>query len=198
MIPQSRTRYLPVALAALALVLAAASTASAAGYGEVLRFGPRGERGKGKKQTQKGSIAGQTRTAFNLEALESSYGIVVDPEEGNAVFVLDEPTAPTTVTTKTELEEITHHERIQKFVFSSTKKAYEVVASASFDVTSPATIDEAGEEGERMSNLAIGKGTGGKGVVYVLSEEPRPFELQPDEEAPVATTLFAFKTENSG
>jgi hypothetical protein len=191
-------RHLLAALGALLVATAvAAATASAASpYGELTRFGEWGKQGeKINKPTEFGRLAGQDEEE-DLSSDERNYAIGVDPDEENAVFALDEPVKPKeTEVDHDEQVETEHHLRIQKFTFNSTKKAYEATASVSFDITSPQVEEEEDLEAEQFSNIAVDPS---RGVLYVLAEEPRAYTHTQDKEAPVATTLYAFKTKESG
>jgi hypothetical protein len=198
MSPHRTLRHVLAALlAAVAVFALAAASANAAGsFGELTRFGEWGKQSeKVKKPTEFGKIAGEGLASFPDER---NYAIGVDSAEENSVFVLDEPAAPTesSVTiSKEEYAETEHHLRIQKFTYNSAKKAYEATASVSFNVTSPVVEEEEDLEAEQFSNIAV---DAKRKVLYVLGEEPRRFSHKQDTEAPVATALYAFKTEASG
>jgi Immunoglobulin I-set domain len=195
MTPHRNFRHLIVALGVLLAMATAASTASATtGYGELTRFGAREEQLK-TGTLKKGFLAGQAKEEEGAETYppEINYSIGVDPSEQNAVFVLDEPDEPAEIeveeTKKHSTLAIERHVRIQKFD-SSTGQA---TASREFIVTSPKIYeeDEAERNEEEFSDIAVNPTTG---VLYVLSEERRKEGLKRDEEAAVATTLFAFNT----
>jgi hypothetical protein len=183
--------------ALIAVGAACCASASASTYGELTRFGARQEQLPDTGTPVSGGIAGKAkegeRHGEELPGPELNYGIGVDPSEGNAVFVLDEPKEPEEKELPGERDSVTRHVRIQKF--NPATKAVE--ATREFTVTSPANVEESVEEieGEEFSNIAI---DAEKGVLYVLSEERRKYKTKPDEEAPVAMTLYAFNTKELG
>jgi hypothetical protein len=190
-------------LATLGVLIAVAAgccaSASASTYGELTRFGARQEQLPDTGTPVSGGIAGKAnegeRDGEELPGPEVNYAIGVDPKEGNAVFVLDEPKEPEEkwLNSKEEQDTVTRHVRIQKF--NPATKAVE--ATREFTVTSPPNEAESLEEieGEEFSNIAIDAETG---VLYVLSEERRKYNSNKDHEAPVATTLYAFNTKELG
>ncbi len=190
------SRHLLVSLVCLLAAMAvAASAANATGYGQLARFGERGVQGKSASDpTQNGKLAGLSKKKSVFEGNEApSYAIGVDPEEGNDVFVLDEPAEPSENKIKgTETDSIERTVRIQKFTSSGT-----FVAETTFKVVSPPNEEEeADNEEEAFSNIAIDPADG---VLYVLSADPRESsetEEAPDEEVSAATTLYAFNTSN--
>lgn len=183
--------------ALIAVGAAGCASASASTYGELTRFGARQEQLPDTGTPVSGGIAGKAkegeRHGEELPGPEVNYAIGVDPNEGNAVFVLDEPKEPEEKELPKERDSVTRHVRIQKF--NPATKAVE--ATREFTVTSPPNVEESVEEieGEEFSNIAIDAETG---VLYVLSEERRQTKTKPDEEAPVATTLYAFNTKELG
>jgi hypothetical protein len=183
--PHRSTRNLLVTLGlTLGVVVGfGAASASAASYGELLRFGER----KNQGSAPFGNLSGAKKEEEPLH-----YAIGVDPTE-NAVFVLDEPVAAKEVgDAKTETCHTERHVRIQKFSATGT-----AMASVSFIVDSP-QIEEghcAESEPEDFSNIAVDPE---KGVLYVLAEEPREAAQTIDFEAPAASALYAFKTKESG
>jgi Immunoglobulin I-set domain len=199
--PHSTPRHL---LATLGVLLAACASsvccasASASTFGELARFGARQEQLPSTGTPLAGGITGKAKEGprFGEEELpgpEINYAIGVDPSEGNAVFVLDEPKEPEEKEATGERDTVTRHLRIQKF--NPATKGVE--AKVEFAVTSPVNEEESVEEieYEQFSNIAVDAETG---VLYVLSEEPRKWNTNKDEEAPVATTLFAFNTKELG
>ncbi len=194
-------RHLLATLGVLIAVGAACcANASASTYGELTRFGARQEQLPDTGTPVSGGIAGKAKEGprFGEEELpgpEINYAIGVDPSEGNAVFVLDEPKEPEEkyLNGKEEENTVTRHLRIQKF--NPATKAVE--ATREFTITSPPKDEETVEEveGEEFSNIAIDAETG---VLYVLSEERREYNSNKDHEAPVATTLYAFNTKELG
>jgi hypothetical protein len=189
-------RRLPVALAAilaiLAVIAAGAGSAAAASahFGQLTRFGKRAKQGDEADPTPDEYLAGQGGDA---EAEESHYAIGVDPKEGDDVFVLDEP-----IKSKEEKLEggerfqIKRHIRIQKF--DSSTGTF-LATTSTFTVTSPEVEEEEDTEAESISNIAVDPE---REVFYVLVGEPRKIELLPDQEARVATALYAFKTKQEG
>jgi hypothetical protein len=189
-------------LATLGVLLVAATaccaSASAGTYGELARFGARQEQLPDTGTPLSGGIAGKAKEGprFGEEELpgpEINYAVGVDASEGDAVFVLDEPKEPEEKELPGERDAVTRHVRIQKF--NPTTKTVE--ATREFTVTSPANEEESVEEieYEHFSNIAV---DAEKGLLYVLSEEPRKWNTGKDLEAPVATTLFAFNTKELG
>jgi hypothetical protein len=191
MTPHSTPLRLLATLGALLVALAAcAGSADAAGFGEVARFGARAEQGTEASPTKKNFLAGSGK---KTEAGEERYAIGVDPEEGNAIFVLDEPIKLKEKEVKSgdELFTTERHVRIQKFSGST----HEAVAARTFNVASPEVEEEEEHETESFSNIAVDPA---RKVLYVLATEPRKWDLPEDKESPAATTLYAFKTEASG
>jgi hypothetical protein len=188
--PHLLLRHLLALLATLLIFMALGTTGASAttGFGEVGRFGERVGQKSDKEAPTLGVLAGAKKGEEPLH-----YAIGVDPSEGNDVFVLDEPNVPKE-THKDELCTTTRQVRIQKFTPSGSP-----LASVTFAVTSPEVEPSGGEcedsEVEDFSNIAVDPETG---VVYVLSTEPREAGLTADAEAPAATTLYAFKTKESG
>lgn len=201
MTPHRTTRQTLATLGVLLVAILSSvccASASAGTYGELTRFGARQEQLPSTGTPLAGGIAGKAKEGprFGEEELpgpEINYAIGVDPSEGNAVFVLDEPKEPEENEVSGERDTVTRHLRIQKF--NPATKAVE--AKVEFTVTSPANEEESVEEieYEEFSNIAVDSE---KGVLYVLSEEPRKWNTGKDLEAPVATTLFAFDTKELG
>src|SRR5580700_2145381 len=82
----------------VAVGAACCANASATTFGELTRFGARQEQLPDTATPQSGGIAGKAkegeRRGEEIEGPEINYAIGVDPSEGNAVFVLDEPKEP--------------------------------------------------------------------------------------------------------
>lgn len=196
-----RTPRHPLAtlVALIAVGAACCANASASTYGELTRFGARQEQLPVTGTPVSGGIAGKAkegpRNGEELPGPEVNYAIGVDPHEGNAVFVLDEPKEPEEkwLNSKEEQDTVTRHVRIQKF--NPTTKAVE--ATREFTLTSSANEAESVEEieGEELSNVAIDAEAG---ELYVLAEQRRKYNSNKDHEAPVATTLYAFNTKELG
>ena len=186
---------LAVLAAALAVSLSLTSAALAStGFGELTHFGERATPGLTVKgATASGRIAG-FKSGEGAE-LAPNYAIGVDPDEANAVFVLDEPVQPiVTLDSEKECEPCTfeRHVRIQRFSASGTFSAVSPLVS----ITSPQrTEEETLPEEEAMSNIAI---DATRSVLYVLVTEPRSYLRAKDVEAPAAYELLAFKTAASG
>jgi|HubBroStandDraft_2_1064218.scaffolds.fasta_scaffold04867_2 hypothetical protein len=198
--PHSTSRHL---FATLAVVLAGCASgvfcasSSASAFGELTRFGARQEQLPSTGTPLAGGIAGKAKEGprfgeTELPGPEINYAIGVDPSEGNAVFVLDEPKEPEEKEVGGR-DTVTRHLRIQKF----NPLTKDVEAKVEFTVTSPVNEEESVEEieFEQFSNIAVDSESG---VLYVLSEEPRKWNTNKDVEAPVATTLFAFNTKELG
>jgi hypothetical protein len=189
MTPHRTPWRLLVAVAALLAIMAvttAEASAASGAFGQLAQFGERANQGKSESEpTAAGKIAGAKKSA----EIESHNAIGVDPEEGNDVFVLDEPVVPKETTIKSlEVDTIKRYVRIQKF----TPSGGFVTATKTFTVTSPEVEEEEDLlEAESLSNIAVDPS---RGVIYVLAEEPRRYELVKDKEAPVASALYAFKT----
>jgi hypothetical protein len=183
---RTHLRHLLAALCAVSVVLAcAAPGASASGYGELTRFGARENQGK-TKATKAGFLAGERPEGTEHEE-ELRYSIGVDPAESNDIFVLDEPIefkeSPKECEPRCTFE---RHVRIQKL----NPTGGFLPPTATFAVTSP-QVEEEETESESFSNIAVDPSLG---VLYVLSIEPRKYDRTKDNLAPVATTLYAFKT----
>jgi len=164
----------------LILGAACAPAAGAASYGELSRFGERGAETK----TPVGQLAREGE-----EGGEKHYLLGVDAKEGDAVFTLDEPENPKTATETIAGEEVfrtTRTLRVQKWSSSGA-----LLASRQFTTTSPATVVQEDGEQEHVEGIAVDEGSG---RIYLLTVQPRQFELTKDEEAPAATTLYAFDT----
>ncbi len=190
----ARAGIASLVLAALLLACARAGMAQAAsvkGYGELTRFGE----ASSANPTPTGKVSS---TGVHL--------IGVDASE-NSVFVLDEPKPQeeTTVENQQGEFEVTRHFRLQQFSDSGAP-----LASVSFDETGPGEeIEEYEPEPKRtIEGIAIDQKLK---RVYVLAVDLRQSvyqvtdpkkevleEFEQDSDAPVASTLYAFETDNKG
>lgn len=164
------------ALAACGALSRGADAAPAKGYGELTRFG--------EATTGTPAAKGVLRAA-------GVHLIGVDPDE-NDVYVLDEPQPQEEIENeKTEEPEITRFFRVQKF-----NDAGGSLASVSFAETEPGEEEEefeqSAEEEPRRTIEGIAVDAKLKRL-YVLVVGLR--DVEPDEEAPVASALYAFSTE---